>query len=330
MPVQITIIGLGQIGVSMGLALAAYKDKVVTVGHDKDFGIEQRAKKLGAVDSTNHNLPGSVENADLVILALPVHEIRDTFGYIARDLKKDVVIVDTAPVKVEVAKWAKELLPEMAHYVGLVPAIGFDHLNLMETGLDSAKADLFMKGIFLLSAPPGAPGEAVKLVSDFVGLLGATAMMTDVTESDGLMASAHILPHLVSAALLNATVGQPGWQEVRKAASRGYFAATSAFTDYDSAEALTMLSAQNRENVIRTLNSMMNALLDLRNDLENQEDAALKKRLESAQKGRADWLVERGKADWSRLPTRQVEKVSFMETLLGSKLGRMGKRKDEE
>ena len=39
MPVQITIIGLGQIGASIGLALAAHKDKVTTVGHDKEFSI---------------------------------------------------------------------------------------------------------------------------------------------------------------------------------------------------------------------------------------------------------------------------------------------------
>ena len=35
MPVQITIIGLGQIGASMGLALAAHKDAILRVGHDK-------------------------------------------------------------------------------------------------------------------------------------------------------------------------------------------------------------------------------------------------------------------------------------------------------
>ncbi len=43
MTVQITIVGLGQIGASAGLALAAYKDQVATVGHDKSPQIAQRA-----------------------------------------------------------------------------------------------------------------------------------------------------------------------------------------------------------------------------------------------------------------------------------------------
>ncbi|GAB4572614.1 MAG: hypothetical protein Fur0017_24620 [Anaerolineales bacterium] len=327
MSVKITIIGLGQIGASIGLALAAHKDKIITIGHDKDYSVEQRAKKLGAVNETNHNLPGSVENADLVILALPVSEIRQTFGHIAQDLRKDVVVMDTSPVKAEVAKWAKEILPETAHYVGVVPAIGPNSLNLTETGLDSAKADLFEKGIFLLSAPSGTPGEAVKLISDLARLLGSSVVLTDFVESDGLMATTHILPRLASVALLNATMGQPSWVEMRKSAGRGYFAATSAFSD-NTVDGLAALSVQNRENVIRALNALMNSLLDLREDLENEDTESLRKRLESAQKNRKNWLNERFKADWAQIPGGKVEKPSFMESLFGSKLGRMGKRKD--
>lgn len=327
MPVKITIIGLGQIGASMGLALAAHKDKVVTTGHDKEYSVEGRAKKLGAVDQTSHNLPNAVENADLVVLALPLTEIRDTFHYIAQDLRKDAVVVDTSPVKAQVAKWAQELLPESAHYVGIVPAIGAKYLAMTETGLDSARADLFSKGIFLLSAPPGTPGEAVKLVSDFVELLGSIAILTDFVESDGLMASTHLLPQLLSAALLNATIGQPGWNDLRKTAGRNYFTATSTLTDSDGAEALGMASVHDRENVVRALNAVITSLIDLRDDLEGNEDA-FRKRLDSARNGRVNWILERGKADWTKMPDDNFEKPSLMETLLGSKLGKMGRAKD--
>ena len=325
MPVKITIIGLGQIGASIGLSLAAHKDKIVLTGHDKDYSVEQRAKKLGVVDQTNHNLPGSVENADLVILALPVTEIRETFKYIAQDLRNDVVVVETSPIKAEVVKWAKELLPATAHYVGVVPAIGPEHLNLPETGLDSARAGLFEKGIFLLSAPSGTPGEAIKLVTDLIELLGSTAMLTDFVESDGLSASTLLLPRLASVALLNATMGQPAWTEMRKTASRAYFAATSALSD-NVPESVAELASHNRANTIRALNVLMNALLDLRDDLENEEDESLRNRLKSAKQGRETWLTERAKANWTQMPGGKVEKPSFMESLLGSKLGKIGKR----
>jgi prephenate dehydrogenase len=328
MAVQITIIGLGQTGASIGLALAAHKEKVFTIGHDKDYGVEQRAKKINAVEEVSHNLPTAVGNADLVILAIPVHQLRDTLNYIAEDLKKDSVIVELTPVKKEVSKWMKELLPEHCHYVGLVPAIGPSYIDKTETGLDSAKPDMFSKSTFLLSAHPGTPGEAVKLVSDFVRLLDATAIFTDFVESDGLMASAYLLPQLVSTSFLNATINQPGWEDVRKVASHAYFAASSAFSEGDDVDTLSTLSFQNRENVLRALDKMIHAMLNLRDELENQEEDSFKKHLQSAQQGRTNWMNDRAKGDWLALQNEPVEKISIMENLLGSTLGKRFKPKE--
>ena len=325
MPIQITIIGLGQMGASIGLALSAHKDQVKTLGHDKDFSIESRAKKLGAVNVTNHNLPGSVEKADLVILAIPAHQLRETFGYIAEDLKKDAVVVDLSPIKVEAAKWARELLPQTSHYIGLAPAIGAQYLDGTGTGLDSARADLFSKGVFLLSTAPGVPGAAVKLVTEVVSLLGASTILTDFVESDGLMTSAHLLPELVAASLLNTTIDQPGWQEVRKVAGSVYYRSTAAI-ESDDAEALSMLALQNRQNLIRALNGMVTSIMDVLDDLDSENKVALMKRLESARKGRDQWLNERDRADWSRMPGEPVEKISLMESLFGSKLGKAKKK----
>lgn len=326
MPVQITIIGLGQIGASLGLALAAHKDKVTTVGHDKDFSIERLAQKNGVVDKTNHNLPSSVEDAKIVMLAVPIHEVRETFGHIAQDLKKGTVVVDTSPLKAEAAKWAQEILPDGVHYVGLVPAIAPNYLHETGTGLDSAKADLFSKSIFLLSAPPGTPGEAIQLVSGLVGLTGGSVMITDFVESDGLMASAHLLPQLVSASLLNATMDQPGWQETRKVAGRAYFAATSAMMEQDDIEALQMLVLQSRENVLQKLDAMIYALVELRDDVEDANEKALSDRLKKAQDGRRNWLNERSAANWMEIKREPIEKISVRERLFGTMFNKPDKK----
>lgn len=330
MTVQITIIGLGQIGASLGLALAAHKDKVTTVGHDKDFGVEKLAQKNGAVEKTNHNLPSSVEDASVVVIAVPIHQVRETLSYIAHDLKKGTVVMDTTPVKAEVAKWAQEILPDEVYYVGLVPAVGPDFLQETGTGLDSAKADLFSKSIFLLSAPHGTPSDALQLVSGLVSLTGGNVLITDFVESDGLMASAQLLPQLVSASLLNATISQPGWQEVRKVASRAYFAATSAFTGQDDADALHMLILQNRENVMQKLDAMITALVELRYDIEDTNEKALKDRLKKAQNGRQDWLKERSSANWMEAKREPVEKISMSERLFGTFFSKSDKDKKEK
>ena len=71
MTVQITIIGLGQIGASIGLGLTKIKDQVTRIGNDRDPIIARQAEKMGAVDKISINLPSAVRNADLVILAVP-------------------------------------------------------------------------------------------------------------------------------------------------------------------------------------------------------------------------------------------------------------------
>ena len=59
MSVQITIVGLGQIGSSIGLALKAHDVDVHRVGHDKDPQAAKEAQKAGAVDDVKYNLPAS-------------------------------------------------------------------------------------------------------------------------------------------------------------------------------------------------------------------------------------------------------------------------------
>ena len=327
MTIKITIIGLGQVGGSIGLALAQYKNNIFVLGHDKEMAVERAAQKKGAVEKTEHNLPRAVQDAKMIILALPVHQVRETLEFIAPDLMDGAIVVDTSPIKSEVAKWVKEILPAGCFYVGLIPTIGSEFLHDRETGLDSARADLFSKSIFMLDAPVGATSETVQLVMDLVRLLGATALLTDIIESDGVMASVHLLPQLVSAALLNATVDQPGWQEGRKLAGRAYVAATSGFAVQDDPDALRMLSLHNRENVIRSLDVMIASLRALRDDIEKGDDDAVKARLQAAHESREAWLNERTLANWDGMRNESEKPASLSERLFSGLLGGRSKNR---
>ena len=46
MTIQLTIIGLGQIGTSIGLALAKHKNLVTRVGHDKKIALARQAGEV--------------------------------------------------------------------------------------------------------------------------------------------------------------------------------------------------------------------------------------------------------------------------------------------
>ena len=112
MTIQITVLGLGQVAVSLGLALAEHKNKVLRVGNDRSSEAMRTVSKLGAFDQLTYNLPAAVEKADAVILAVPVDEIRKSLEEFAQDLKPGAVVINTAPLTLKVMKWAEELLPE--------------------------------------------------------------------------------------------------------------------------------------------------------------------------------------------------------------------------
>ena len=44
MALQVTIIGLGQIGGSIGMSLSKHTEKLYRVGHDKEFSVEREAQ----------------------------------------------------------------------------------------------------------------------------------------------------------------------------------------------------------------------------------------------------------------------------------------------
>jgi len=330
MSVQITIIGLGQVGTSIGLALAGQKN-IKRIGHDKNFEAARAAQKAGAVDAIKANLPSSVSDANVVILSLPLSEIRDTLGYIAQDLQEGTVIFDTAPAKATVAAWINELIPQGRYYVGLSPAAGAEHLHGIDLGVDAARADFFKNGLFLVNAPSGTPGEAVTLATDLVALLGAHVMFTDSVEADGLLASTHLLPQLAGAALLDATVTQPGWTEARKVAARPYATVTAALAYHDEAKSLGEAALANRENTVRVLDEYISSLQNLRTQIAEGDDKSVAKFIADAVKARDLWLHERTKADWHSVEQGKSDGQSFGDKMsqlfLGSIMQRVKKRK---
>jgi prephenate dehydrogenase len=189
-------------------------------------------------------------------------------------------------------------LPAERHYVGLTPVINPAYLHSTESGLKAARADLFKKGLIAIVAPPGTNSEAIKLAADLAQLLGATPLFTDQAEIEGLMASTHLLPQLLAAALLNITVDQPGWLEGRKVAGRAYAEVTSPAGQLDDAKSLQAAAFLTQANVLRLLDNMIASLHAMRNDIASHDDKSLEERLRHAQLGRETWWGQRQAGAW--------------------------------
>ena len=296
MTTQITILGLGQIGASIGLALKE-NASIFRVGHDKNAALEKAAVSIGVVNEAR-KLPEAVRNADVVLLCLPLAEMRVTLMNIAPHLKENAVVMDTAPVKSGMMHWVKEFIPEGRFYLGLVPSLAPDSFASSESGLNAARPDLFKHTIMAVDTPPGTPLELEQLAVDLAKLLGAKAMLTDVAESDGLMTSVHLLPQLTAAALLDATIDGPGWMDARKLAGRPFAGVTGGLAYYDDPASLKEAVLASRFSVVHALDVLMAALKGLRDDIENGDEKNVAERLDQAFASRERWLDERTAAEW--------------------------------
>jgi prephenate dehydrogenase len=298
MTVQITIVGLGQIGTSIGLALAGRQELIYRVGHDREIGIARQAEKMGALDKVVANLPAAVREADIVLLALPVDQIRDTLILIKEDLKSGAVVMDTSPTKQAVMNWAVELIPAERYYIGLMPAVNALYLHEAETGIDAAHADLFHNSLVGIVASPKTHSEAIKLAADLVKLLGAAPLFADLLEVDGLMVKTQILPQLIAAALLDITLEQPGWVEARKLAGKSYAQVTAPILIPTEARSLQAATMFNQMNVIRLLDELVASLQAMRVEIAGEDSGGFNRRLEHARYGREEWWNQRLADRW--------------------------------
>ncbi|NTW89253.1 MAG: prephenate dehydrogenase [Desulfobulbaceae bacterium] len=298
MTVQITIIGLGQIGTSIGLSLASHSERVKRIGYDRTLEIQNKAKSLGAFDAVKFNLLSAIEGADVVLLCIPHDQVEATLKLIALDLREDAVVMDFSPQKSTSYQWFSQHIPAGRHYIGLVSTINPELLDKNENGIEAADAKLFEKATIGVAAPAGTSSDALKLAADLVDLIGGQTIFLDMLEADGMEMSTHLLPQVISAALLNATVGQPGWTEARRFAGRPFTRATSAL-GADSIEGLAQALLHNPEAAGNALNNVIGALTHIRSAIEKGDEADLQKRLDLAFSDRETWLNDRFRADWS-------------------------------
>jgi prephenate dehydrogenase len=306
MPTTIGIIGLGQIGASIGLALKSQGAGQRVLGHTRNSAVGRTALAMGAIDA-NSGLKELLRDSDLVFLCIPLSGIRPMLEQIRTWLKGGAVLIDTAPIRKEVNQWVQELLPTGVHHIGLVPAPNPSMLGSIEWGVKAARADFFHRSIIMVVESPRSIGAVEDLALNVVRQLGARPLLADPSESDGIMTTAHLLPQLASSALIEACLGTAGWQEARKLAGRPFATVTGGMAYFDDPASVEAAAIGNSARVVHGLDVLIAALKGMRDDIERQDGKQLAERLRHSYKAREHWLDERNEAEWLAEGDQSVE-----------------------
>lgn len=295
---EILIVGLGQIGSSIGLALEKHKDALKRVGHTRQYGQGNQAKKMGALDKSATNLPSAVRRADIVVLALPMDEVQAVLELIAPELKEGAVVLDCSPAREAASKWATDAFPEGRYYVGFTPVLNPLNLHSTRGGMSEASKLLFQDGMFAITSPMGTSSQALKVATDLAIMMDAVPLFADMAEIDSYMSTVHVLPQLLAASVANITLQSPGWEENRKLTGRPYAQLTNLLDSVDRAGAIALSARLNKEHVLRSLDDLIAELEAMRAELEDGDDVTFDARIDRAGESQRRWWVERQVVQW--------------------------------
>jgi prephenate dehydrogenase len=310
---HISIIGMGLIGTSLGLALRAANahtsplGSVQVTGYDNHSGATRTARGRLAIDRQATTMAEAVSDAHLVVLATPVRAIQPILAQLASVLPAGTVVTDVASTKAQVCAWARALLPDTVDFVGGHPMAGRE-----QAGGAAAAPELFQGAIYCLTPHPSARQHALDTVEALVTTVGARPYYIDPDEHDAYVAGVSHLPFLLSTILVEATGRSPGWKEMSLLAASGFrdisrLASGDVIMHRD-------ICTTNQAALIRWINDTVSLLLDMREYLEQGDETRIEAVLAHAKQVRDDWLANHSglrPGEGMLEQARQVERPSL-------------------
>jgi len=205
---QITIIGNGLIGGSLGLALRKKKFAGRIVGCDREATLE-KARKRGAIDEGTSNPGDALRGSQVVVLATPVLAILDLIERVGPVLSAKALLTDVGSTKAAVVERAVKVFGKNA---GKRFLAGHPMAGKELSGVDYADADLFQNAAWFLT-PLAGQSLNEGLFAEYAGwidAIGARIAMLPAEDHDRLCAWISHVPQMISTALAAALVEEFG------------------------------------------------------------------------------------------------------------------------
>jgi prephenate dehydrogenase len=205
---QITIIGTGLIGGSLGLALRKSGFRGHIVGCDQPR-ILARAKRARAIHEGSSDPIKACHGSDVVVLATPVGTIIELIERLAPYLPIETLLTDVGSTKEQIVSRAqKSFGSEIARrFLGGHPMAGKEN-----SGIEFADAGLFRGAVWFFTPAPeqkikgGRIGEYLA----WIRKIGAKAEVLDADTHDQLCAWISHVPQMISTALAATLVEEYG------------------------------------------------------------------------------------------------------------------------
>ena len=259
---KVYIIGVGLIGGSLGLDIKSLNEEVQICGIDSSDKHLEKALELGIIDAIGDY--EDLNNADMVILAIPVDKAVNVLPQVLNKISDETVVVDVGSNKLAICN-AVANHPRRRNFLAGHPIAGTEF-----TGPEAALRGLFDKKTNIICEVEKTAfklqEKALKLFSD----LGMRIRYMNPEAHDKHIAYVSHLSH-ISSFMLGKTVieKEKNERDIFDMAGSGF--ESTVRLAKSSPEMWTPIFEQNKANVIETLEEYINNLNKFKSLMESDQ-----------------------------------------------------------
>ena len=256
---RLCIVGLGMMGGAIGMAARRTGAANRVVGAADNAETIERARLKGAVDDASVDLRSAVQNADLIILCVPVRTILDAAAAVLPACREGAIITDIGSSKGVIVREIENLIhrsKSKVSFVGSHPIAGSE-----KKGIEAADLVVFDHAPCVITPTQQTDIEAYRKVEEFWKALNLRTFRMPPDEHDAVLARSSHLPHILAAALIDIQtdksleISGPGLRDTTRLAGSD----PAMWTD---------IADQNAHEVGKALKELGQELLSLANEVE--------------------------------------------------------------
>ncbi len=272
---NITIVGLGLIGGSLGLSLKSRGIASHIIGVDASDEHGRIALERGLVDNVK-SLEEAVGSSDVVFLAIPVDRMVNLLPKVL-DLVDRQIVIDLGSTKSQLMESVSGH-PRRGRYVAAHPMWGTEY-----SGPQAAVEGAFENKAVILCNADGSDADASLWAKEMFRQIGMHIIEMDATDHDLHAAYVSHISHITSFALANTVLEKEREDNaIFEMASAG-FESTVRLAKSNPSMWVPILQ-QNRENVLDVLNEHISQLRKFKSCLEKENWTYLEELITDANK----------------------------------------------
>ncbi|MDR4495229.1 MAG: prephenate dehydrogenase [Nitrospirales bacterium] len=196
---QVTIIGVGLLGGSLGLALKQLGLAKTVIGVGRSRANLELAMNMEAIDAFVGDAKEVVGQSDFVVLATPVDTYLEHVKHWGECLRSHTVVSDVGSVKGPLVLQLESQLPPEVFFVGAHPIAGKE-----KSGVAYAEAGLFKGARCIVTPTSRTRPEALKTVCALWEAVGSTVISMNPHDHDWVLGAVSHLPHVAAFSLMQA------------------------------------------------------------------------------------------------------------------------------